>query len=134
METLLARLTVRGQDRQCGHNYFQGQKKLSPKQARWQDFLAEFDMVMEYKPGRTNQVVDALSCKAELASLRLEWLASIDQLQGTLLTRIKEGLEHDAMAKGLMEMARKERQRDFGCKTTFSTPSESGSTCQSGGT
>lgn len=24
-------------------SYFQTQKKLSPKQARWQDFLAEFD-------------------------------------------------------------------------------------------
>lgn len=61
-------------------SYFQGQKKLSPKQARWQDFLAEFDMVMEYKPRRTNQEADALSRKAELASLRLEWLASINQL------------------------------------------------------
>ncbi|KAJ4960077.1 hypothetical protein NE237_019987 [Protea cynaroides] len=29
-------------------SYFQSQKKLSPKQARWQDFLAEFDMVLEY--------------------------------------------------------------------------------------
>ncbi|PKI43755.1 hypothetical protein CRG98_035861 [Punica granatum] len=42
-------------------SYFQTQKKLSPKQARWQDFLAEFDFVMEYKPGRTNVVADALS-------------------------------------------------------------------------
>ena len=32
-------------------SYFLSQKKLSPKQARWQDFLAEFDMVLEYKPG-----------------------------------------------------------------------------------
>ncbi|KZV33967.1 hypothetical protein F511_04192 [Dorcoceras hygrometricum] len=29
-------------------SYFQSQKKLSPKQARWQDFLAEFDYVLEY--------------------------------------------------------------------------------------
>jgi len=36
--------------------HFQTQKKLSPKQARWQDFLAEFDMRIEYKPGRTNLV------------------------------------------------------------------------------
>ena len=48
-------------------SYFQTQKKLSPKQARWQDFLAELDMVLEYKPGRT---ADALSRKAELASLK----------------------------------------------------------------
>ena len=41
--------------------YFQTQKKLNSKQARWQDFLAEFDYVMAYKPGRVNVVADALS-------------------------------------------------------------------------
>nr|GFB98555.1 uncharacterized protein [Tanacetum cinerariifolium] len=35
-------------------SYFQTQKKLSPKQARWQDFLAEFDYQLEYKPGKAN--------------------------------------------------------------------------------
>ncbi|CAL8092009.1 unnamed protein product [Prunus armeniaca] len=30
-------------------SYFQSQQKLSPKQARWQDFLAEFDYKLEYK-------------------------------------------------------------------------------------
>ena len=42
-------------------SYFQSQKKLSPKQARWQDFLVEYDYVLEYKPGKTNTVADALS-------------------------------------------------------------------------
>lgn len=46
-------------------SYFQTQKKLSPKQARWQDFLAELDMVLEYR-----RTADALSRKAELASLK----------------------------------------------------------------
>ncbi|RVW28374.1 Transposon Tf2-11 polyprotein [Vitis vinifera] len=50
-------------------SYFQTQKKLSPKQARWQDFLAEFDYTLEYKPGSANHVADALSRKAELASM-----------------------------------------------------------------
>ncbi|GJS95125.1 putative nucleotidyltransferase, ribonuclease H [Tanacetum coccineum] len=35
-------------------SYFPTQKKLSPKQARWQDFLAEFDYQLEYKPGKAN--------------------------------------------------------------------------------
>ncbi|GKC95346.1 putative nucleotidyltransferase, ribonuclease H [Tanacetum coccineum] len=35
-------------------SYFQTQKKLSPKQARWQDFLAELDYQLEYKPGKAN--------------------------------------------------------------------------------
>ncbi|XP_022864502.1 uncharacterized protein LOC111384459 [Olea europaea var. sylvestris] len=76
-------------------SYFQTQKKLSPKQARWQDFLAEFDYVMEYKPGKVNVVADALSRKAELAA--------ISQATGTLLEEIKQGLEHDPMAKTLMQ-------------------------------
>ncbi|RVW79075.1 Transposon Tf2-12 polyprotein [Vitis vinifera] len=50
-------------------SYFQTQKKLSPKQARWQDFLAEFDYTLEYKPGSANHVANALSRKAELASM-----------------------------------------------------------------
>ncbi|GJQ98122.1 putative nucleotidyltransferase, ribonuclease H [Tanacetum coccineum] len=33
-------------------SYFQTQKKLSPKQAHWQDFLAEFDYQLEYKSGQ----------------------------------------------------------------------------------
>ena len=28
-------------------SYFLTQRKLSPKQARWQDFLTEFDMALE---------------------------------------------------------------------------------------
>ncbi|GLT55164.1 hypothetical protein SLA2020_283090 [Shorea laevis] len=39
------------------------QKKLSPKQARWQEFLQEYDFVWEHKPGRYNQMADALNCK-----------------------------------------------------------------------
>nr|GFA75645.1 hypothetical protein [Tanacetum cinerariifolium] len=65
--------------------------KLSPKQARWQDFLPEFDYQLEYKPGKANVVADALSRKAEFTA--------ITQAQFFLQDRIKEGLEHDPLAK-----------------------------------
>ncbi|GKA61229.1 transposon Tf2-12 polyprotein, partial [Tanacetum coccineum] len=42
-------------------SYFQTQKKLSPKQARWQDFLAKFDYQLEYKPGKANVKIIALA-------------------------------------------------------------------------
>ena len=45
------------------NTFFKTQKKLSPKQARWQEFLAEYDFVWEHKPKKHNQVVDALSRK-----------------------------------------------------------------------
>ena len=86
-------------------SYFQNQKKLSPKQARWQDFLAEFDYVMEYKPGKVNVVADALSRKA--------MLASVSSVASNLLERVKEGLLQDPMSKGLMELAKEGKTRRF---------------------
>nr|GEV34752.1 hypothetical protein [Tanacetum cinerariifolium] len=65
-------------------SYFQTQKKLSIKQARWQDFLTEFDYTLEYKPGKANVVADALNRKAKFAA--------ITQAQFFLQHRIKEGL------------------------------------------
>ncbi|KAG8377407.1 hypothetical protein BUALT_Bualt08G0029800 [Buddleja alternifolia] len=86
-------------------SYFQTQKKLSPKQARWQDFLAEFDYVLEYKPGKANVVADALSRKAELAAISLA--------KGNVHEKIKEGLEHDPMAKELMRLAKEGKTQQF---------------------
>ena len=45
------------------NTFFRTQKKLSPKQARWQELLQEYDFVWEQKPGKYNQVADALSRK-----------------------------------------------------------------------
>ncbi|XP_078436626.1 uncharacterized protein LOC144707396 [Wolffia australiana] len=42
---------------------FELQKKLTSKQARWQDFLVEFDFSLKYKPVHANHVVDAMSKK-----------------------------------------------------------------------
>ncbi|TXG51634.1 hypothetical protein EZV62_024158 [Acer yangbiense] len=50
-------------------SYFQTRKKLSPKQVRWQDILVEFIYLLEYKPGKANVMADALSRKAELATM-----------------------------------------------------------------
>ncbi|KAH9670463.1 Endonuclease [Citrus sinensis] len=88
-------------------SYFQTQKKLSPKQARWQDFLAEFDYRLEYKPGKANVVADALSRKAELATL------SMSQPKSDLVSRIKEGLQQDPLAKDLLEKVLKGKTRRF---------------------
>ncbi|RVW76808.1 Retrovirus-related Pol polyprotein from transposon 17.6 [Vitis vinifera] len=85
-------------------SYFQTQKKLSPKQARWQDFLAEFDYTLEYKPGSANHVADALSRKAELASMT-------SQPQGDIMDLLREGLQHDPVAKSLIALAHEGKTR-----------------------
>ncbi|KAL5733418.1 hypothetical protein ACOSQ2_033110 [Xanthoceras sorbifolium] len=87
-------------------SYFQTQKKLSPKQARWKDFLAEFDYTLEYKPGKANVVADTLSRKAELATIR-------SAPQGEVINLINEGLQHDSLGKSLVGLADDGKTKQF---------------------
>ncbi|GJX54506.1 PTI1-like tyrosine-protein kinase [Tanacetum coccineum] len=82
--------------------------KLSPKLARLQEFLAEFDYQLEYKPGKANVVANALSRKAKFAA--------ITQAQLFLQDRIKEGLEHDLLAKKIIALAKDRRSQRFWLK------------------
>ena len=41
--------------------YFKSPRKLSERHVRWSYFLERFDMTIQYRPGRTNVVADALS-------------------------------------------------------------------------
>lgn len=86
-------------------SYFQTQKKLTPKQARWQDFLAKFDYMLEYKPSKSNVVADALSWKVELAA--------ITTTRWNLWGNIKEGMQCDPVAKQLMELTTQGKTRCF---------------------
>ncbi|RVW31777.1 Transposon Tf2-2 polyprotein [Vitis vinifera] len=54
------------------NTFFKTQKKLSPKQARWQEFLTDFKFEWLHRPGRHNTVVDALSRKEDTAYGRLK--------------------------------------------------------------
>ena len=95
-------------------SYFQTQKKLSPKQARWQDFLAEFDMAMEYKPGKANVVADALSRKVECVNAaQLEGRGQVSQLHSNFLSRIRDGLYSDPQAVILMQLIKEGKARRF---------------------
>ncbi|PKI50099.1 hypothetical protein CRG98_029495 [Punica granatum] len=61
-----------------------------------------------YKTGRTNVVADALSRWVELTA--------ISRLESPLLGRIKEGLQHDAKARILLELAREGKSQQFWCE------------------
>ena len=41
--------------------YFQSQPHLNPRQTRWMQLLQEYDIYVEYLPGRANVVADGLS-------------------------------------------------------------------------
>ena len=56
---------------------FQGQRDLSRRQARWQEFLAEYDFAIEYVKGGDNTVADALSRMPEVGEGGSEVVATI---------------------------------------------------------
>jgi hypothetical protein len=49
------------------NTFFWTEKKLSQRQARWQEFLAKYDFVWKHKPRSHNQVADALSRREVIA-------------------------------------------------------------------
>ncbi|KAA8495185.1 Transposon Ty3-I Gag-Pol polyprotein [Porphyridium purpureum] len=48
------------------------QKELNSRQARWTDFLAEFDITIDYVKGKSNVVADALSRRPHLGTLEYQ--------------------------------------------------------------
>ncbi|KAK9113309.1 hypothetical protein Syun_020106 [Stephania yunnanensis] len=91
--------------------YFMNQKKLNQKQARWLDFLAEFDVQIEHKPGRLNLVPDALTRKVVA-----EMMAAAVRLEGEFLPRIKEETSKDPVCSKLLKLVADGVTRRFWCE------------------
>ena len=108
-------------------SYFQTHKKLSPKQARWQDFLAEFDYKLVYKLGSDNHVADALSRKAELTSMT-------SQPQGDIMDLLKKGMQHDPKAKSLIALTHEGKSKRFWVEADLLYTKGDDSKCLSEGT
>ncbi|GKG30494.1 reverse transcriptase [Tanacetum coccineum] len=68
----------------------------------------EYTVQVKYKTGKANVVADALSRKAKFAA--------ITQAQFFLQDRIKEGLEHDPLAKKIISLAKDGKIRRFWLK------------------
>ncbi|KAG6510926.1 hypothetical protein ZIOFF_028973 [Zingiber officinale] len=83
------------------NTFFATQKKLSPKQARWQEFLAEYDFTWEHKPGKHNQVADALSRKEVFATFY-----SISRVESDMMDRIKAVAASDTAYGKLVQQVR----------------------------
>lgn len=84
-------------------------QKRAPTRARWQDFLSggvRHGPRVQAREDQSNQVADALSRKAELASNKLEEIADMSQLKGAIPERIREGLEKDPVAQTLLKNVR----------------------------
>ena len=72
--------------------YFFTQKELNMRQRRWLELIKDYDLTINYTPGKANVVADALSRKAmsnEVAGRELpkELMKEIEQLQIEILIR-----------------------------------------------
>ena len=83
------------------NTFFKTQKKLSAKQARWQEFLADFDFVWVHKPSRHNQVVDALSRK-EVAS----YVSLLSRVVADFTERVRQEAPQDSTYQKLVEQVK----------------------------
>ena len=76
--------------------HFMTQPTLSARQARWSEFLQEFDVKITHRPGKLNEAADALSRRPDHQQLNSVSSAVIDH---TLMDDIKKGYETDDECK-----------------------------------
>lgn len=75
------------------------------EQARWQDFLAEYDFDHGHKLGHANVVGDALSWRAELAALKVQEVEHVNRCRGNLVNQIKE-VKGDSFVQTMLAQVR----------------------------
>ncbi|KAK4381994.1 Retrovirus-related Pol polyprotein from transposon.6 [Sesamum angolense] len=80
------------------NTYFKTQQKLSPKQARWQEFLGEFNFEWVYRLGKHNDMADAVSRK-----LVEEYFAALIVVESDILDQNRESSKTDAGYLKLVE-------------------------------
>ena len=105
--------------------YFTTTKQLSRRQARWSEYLSNFDFIVKYRPGRLGTKPDALTRRPDvypkgggrayaqanpqnrLPIFRTEQLFASTIIDlGSLAYRIRNALEHDEYSKNHLERIR----------------------------
>ncbi|KAK2984441.1 hypothetical protein RJ640_022584 [Escallonia rubra] len=98
-------------------SHFLSQSKLTSKQARWQELLAEFNFMLEYRAGSTNSVADALSRRAELNQVALMAMNAIVRADSRVAInigqKIRKALTRDPVAQQLLKLIESGKTRQF---------------------
>ncbi|KAL0343423.1 UNVERIFIED_CONTAM: Transposon Tf2-11 polyprotein [Sesamum angustifolium] len=94
-------------------SHFMSQPKLTSRQARWQELLSEFHFVLEYRAGSSNHVADALSRRADLATLGSVAALSSSAVATSVRDRARELLSGDPAAQGLVHLVEQGKARQF---------------------
>ncbi|KAL2235791.1 UNVERIFIED_CONTAM: Transposon Tf2-12 polyprotein [Sesamum indicum] len=92
---------------------FISQPKLTSRQARWQELLSEFHFVLEYRADSSNHAADALSRRADLASLGSVAALSSSAVATSIRDQARELLSKDPAAQGLIQLVEQGKARQF---------------------
>jgi len=95
--------------------HFQKQQNLSNRQARWSELLAQYDFEIQYVPGDTNVVADALSRRADhqppvtnaavvepTTSTSFNQVTAVTSSSNTILEQIRQGYQQDDECKHIL--------------------------------
>ncbi|KAK3040207.1 hypothetical protein RJ639_028919 [Escallonia herrerae] len=92
-----------------------GERSISALQ--WQELLAEFNFMLQYRAGSTNSVADALSRRAELDQVALMAMNAIVRADSRVAINIrktiKKALTRDPVAQQLLKLIESYKTRQF---------------------
>ena len=90
--------------------YLSTQPNLSPRQIRWMEAMAEYDMDIEYQPGKNNVVADALSRRVDQQVNAVT--RSSSSPTNALHDRIRAAYRDDELCRNLLDNS-SERRTDY---------------------
>ncbi|KAJ8761702.1 hypothetical protein K2173_004478 [Erythroxylum novogranatense] len=92
--------------------YLLSQKELNLRQQRWIELLKDYDLLIEYHPGKANVVADALSRKSSIAHVRTVYLPLLEEM-AKLTISLKQEEPNCLLANFRVRLILREKVREL---------------------